>query len=272
MTENAANQFPHSSSVALSESRVSKIAAPSEGRIEYTDSRVPELRLRVTARGAKTWRLQKRFRGKLLRPTIGSWPDISVEVARDLARQKLLDIQAPEVRRRRATLREARDEMLSARDYKPKTAAGYIYDTDKYCAELLDRQMREITRQDVLDTFKSITAQSRANSAFRAVRAIYNFWAAVHDIDLKNPVKVLSDTRAWHRQRRRQTVVHAHQLPVWWQTIEEQLTGRLGDPRAQAAGRYLRLLLLTGLRPEELAALGTKPLPARTTTTKARCV
>jgi hypothetical protein len=58
---------------------------PSAGRLDLADLRSSGLSFRVTAAGAKSWNF--RFRdprsGKTTRATIGSYPDLSLAVARE---------------------------------------------------------------------------------------------------------------------------------------------------------------------------------------------
>lgn len=62
-----------------------------------------------------------------------------------------------------------------------------------------------------------------------------------------NPVKILSETRAWYRVDRRQTVIQHHQLSAWVSAV-------LSLP-SQDHRDYLMLVLLTGLRRGEALGL-----------------
>ncbi len=56
----------------------------------------------------------------------------------------------------------------------------------------------------------------------------------------ENPVKRLSQTRAWYRVERRQTYIKPHQLAEWYQGVVKLENEVLRD--------YLLLILFTGLR------------------------
>jgi integrase len=62
-----------------------------------------------------------------------------------------------------------------------------------------------------------------------------------------NPVKRLSQTRAWYRIERRQTFIQAHELAPWYQGVQELDNKTLQD--------YLLLIIFTGLRRQEAAKL-----------------
>ena len=64
-------------------------------------------------------------------------------------------------------------------------------------------------------------SEARANLAMRYLRALFNFAAAEYQddegkplVDI-NPVKKLSQTQAWYRVDRRQTVIKPHELGPW---------------------------------------------------------
>src|SRR4051794_26925636 len=68
---------------------------PATGRLEVWDTKQPGLALRVTPTGACTWSVRTRtVEGKRTRPTLGSWPDLSIRQARAAARIRLGEITA----------------------------------------------------------------------------------------------------------------------------------------------------------------------------------
>jgi len=88
-----------------------------------------------------------------------------------------------------------------------------------------------------------------ANLSMRVLRALFNFAAGKYEdsqgrsLIPENPVKRLSQTRAWHRVGKRTGHIKASQLAAWFQ-------GVLALPNET----HLQLLILTGLRREEAAA------------------
>lgn len=68
---------------------LNKIEPPKNGRDEYRDIRIPELILRVTSTGTKTFSVAKLVKGKKLRATLGRFPAITIEQARKKAREKV---------------------------------------------------------------------------------------------------------------------------------------------------------------------------------------
>ena len=92
-----------------------------------------------------------------------------------------------------------------------------------------------------------------ANLAMRVLRALFNFAAGQYEdaqgrsLIIDNPVKRLSQTRAWYRIERRQTFIKAHELADWYAGVQTLSNETLRD--------YLLLILFTGLRRQEAAKL-----------------
>ncbi|TID99820.1 integrase, partial [Legionella pneumophila] len=95
--------------------------------------------------------------------------------------------------------------------------------------------------------------EAYANLAMRVLRALFNFAAGQYEdaqgksLIMENPVRRLSQTRAWYRVERRQTYIKPHELEAWYAGLNKIENGTLRD--------YLLLILLTGLRREEAATL-----------------
>lgn len=87
----------------------------------------------------------------------------------------------------------------------------------------------------------------------RLLRALFNFAAGQYEdtqgksLITENPVKRLSQTRAWYRVERRQSFIKAHELAAWYLGVQQLQNEVLRD--------YLLLIILTGLRRQEAATL-----------------
>jgi hypothetical protein len=64
-------------------STLNNIQLPEKGRIEFRDTKVPELILRVTANGSKSFSAAKKIGCKNIRATLGSFPANTIEQARE---------------------------------------------------------------------------------------------------------------------------------------------------------------------------------------------
>jgi integrase len=135
--------------------------------------------------------------------------------------------------------------------------------------------MEVIDADAVTAKFTAIDSPSRANYAFRLVRALFNYAKSIKDdsgapIVEGNPVEVLSQRRIWHEDRPRREVIELAALPAWWKAVNA-LSGPAGTLRTDAGHfaegtaatnsngdtvkDYLIFLLLTGLRRSEAATL-----------------
>ena len=108
---------------------------------------------------------------------------------------------------------------------------------------------REVERRqkpgDAIAGTIRVTGEATANGAFRAFRALWNF-AAERDPELPaNPVRRLK--RQWFAVERRERMVRSDELPAFYRAVD-------GLP-SRTHRDYLLLLLFTGLRRNEAAAL-----------------
>ncbi|MCK4577390.1 MAG: tyrosine-type recombinase/integrase, partial [Candidatus Marinimicrobia bacterium] len=129
----------------------------------------------------------------------------------------------------------------------------------------MDRPLLTITREMVARRHKKLgeRSEARANLTFRYLRAVFNF-AAGQFTDAKgmplvtdNPVRRLSDTRAWYRVARRQTVIKPHQLKPWMKAVLS-LKEQSVQYTFETVSDFLMLVILTGLRRAEAETLRWK--------------
>jgi len=97
---------------------------------------------------------------------------------------------------------------------------------------------------------------AQSNLDMRVLRSLLNFAAGYYDdangdpLIKSNPVHRLSQTKAWFRVPRRQTIIKAHELPKWFQAVMNVENEVIRD--------YMLFLLLTGSRREEGMTLEVK--------------
>lgn len=251
------------------------------------------LRLRVTKAGGKHWQFETRLRsGKLFTRALGEWPTVTIEEARRKAHelrgmteqgidpreeearaQALRDAEASEIAAQSVTVNEAwtrymvegkppRKDAWKPR-YKADLAAmaapggvpkkrgdgltrpGPIY-------PLLSMRLADVN-EDTLAQWFDDEAQRGKHQATRALRMFQGFmrWCSARkeyrDLANRNATKAPVIIESLPRNKRRTDALEAAQVAGWWGGVE-QLNNR-------TASVYLRALLLTGARREELAAL-----------------
>ena len=256
------------------------------------DSEAPGLRVRITSAGAKSFVFEAKLNRQTIRRTIGDVKVWSIEQARTEARRLavLLDNgQDPrEIQRQQQAAKAAERAAASAKALtvgevwplylesgKPKRRDAwkprYRADLEAMAAPGGEPKKRGqgITRQGPLypllalplsgvneDTLKIWYDREAVAGKHQAARALMMFRGFLRWCSARPEFRSLIDRDAGKAaaivenlpsSTRRTDALEAAQVPGWWAGVE-QLSNR-------TASAYLRVLLLTGARREELAAL-----------------
>ncbi len=250
----------------LTKSTVDKIEPPKDrDQAFYRDDQLKGFAVRVTASGIKSFVVEKLVSHKVRRMTLGRYGELTVEQARKEA-QKLLGKIAtgidPIAEKKSAkasvvTLGEVFQDYINARkNLKPKTLYDYKNVMRLAFTEWKNKPLLSITKDKVIkyhETFGHKHGTAYANQAMRVLRALFNFAAGQYEdaagrsLITENPVKRLSQARAWYRIERRQTFIKSHELAAWSKSVMDLQNETLRD--------YLLLILFTGLRRQEAAQL-----------------
>jgi len=245
------------------------------GRQRYKDSKLPGFFLRVGA-DKKVYFVEKKINGRALKYTIGAHGQITTEQARKEA-QRLLGQMATgrnpaaekkAKRQGRITLKTVFGDFLDTRKaLSEKTIYDYRRIFEAVFNDWQSKNITEINKDMISRKHKSIgkkNGQAYSNLAMRFLRSLFNFAAGKYEtaggkpLIQENPVKVLSQTRAWYRVERRQTVIKAHELPAWYQAVN--------DLDNEIFKTYFLVLLFTGLRRNEAATLQWKQIDFKSKT------
>ena len=256
------------------------------------DSEAPGLRVRVTAAGAKSFVYEAKLNRQTIRRTIGDVKLWSIEQARTEARRLAVVLdggQDPrEIERQQLATKAAEkaaataqavtvgdvwpqylengrpkrrdawkpryradlETMVAPGGEKKKRGQGVIRPGPLY--PLLALPLAGVN-EDTLKIWYDREAQAGKHQAARALMMFRGFlrWCAARpeyrnmtDRDAGKAAAILEDLPS---NTRRTDALEAAQVPGWWAGVE-QLSNR-------TASAYLRALLLTGARREELAAL-----------------
>ncbi len=251
------------------------------------------LRLRITQAGGKHWQFETRLRsGKLFTKALGEWPTISIDEAKAEAhRLRGLTKQGQDPRVLERQQQEEKAAKLAAetaqaitvgdiwprylQEGKPKRKdawkPGYRASLDVMSTPggvpkkrgqgltrpgplfpLLALKLADVT-EDALQIWFEREAVAGKHQAARALMMFRGFmrWCAgrpeyrhLIDRDAGKAPAILENLPS---NTHRTDAIEAAQLPGWWKSVEE-LSNR-------TASVYLRAMLLTGARREELAGL-----------------
>lgn len=256
--------------IKLTTTCVRELEHPEVGQVIYFDTKLSGFGLRV-GRSKKSYFAEKRVDRRTRRVTIGSSDLYSCEQARREAQSIMgkmasgIDPNAERTERcaRGMTLDAAATEFFAMRELAERTEYNYRLMLQMAFGDWLQRPMKDITGEMVMRRFREVTeanGPAYANHATRAFRSIWNFararFRAPNGGHLlpECPVQRISEARMWNRVERRQTLIKRTELPGWYRAVME-LQSEAYPEAAEAVRDYLLLLLFTGLRRGEAAAL-----------------
>ena len=279
--------------IRLTAGRVADFTCPADKAQAFLwDTDTPTLALRVTPTGRKTYVFEARLNGATIRISIGTLADWPIEKARTGAQnlKRLVDggIDPRQVERDRLVAEAAVKAAAIAQavtvgdvwpryllEGKPKRKDAfkprYLVDLKAMAAAGGEKKKRGagLTRPGPLypllaltlaqvneDTLKSWFDREALAGKHQAARALMMFrgflrWCSAkpeyRDLVDRDAGKAAAIVEALPSNTRRTDALEAAQVPGWWAGVEE-LSNR-------TASVYLRALLLTGARREEVAAL-----------------
>lgn len=234
-------------------------------QIFYRDDQLKGFALRVTASGTKSFVVEKNIDNKVRRITLGKYGALTVEQARKEAQKVIGQIatginpiaEKQALKINSITLDEVFNDYKQARkSLKHNTLYNYERVLTIAFAGWENKPLLSITKDKVAKHHEKLgkeNGKAYANLAMRLLRALFNFAAGQYEdaqgkaLITDNPVKRLSQTRAWYRVERRQTFIKVHELAPWYMGVQQLQNEVLRD--------YLLLILLTGLRRQEAATL-----------------
>jgi integrase len=240
----------------LTDAAIKPLALPAgvNDKILFDDA-LPGFGLRIREGGKRTWIVQYRVGAKQRRVTLGTTATLDADKARKAAKTALSkthlgrDPQAEKVEARAqaaVTLGSVVDSYLeryATKRLKPSTLADVKRYLRRHWGVLARLQAGKVTRADVAGRLSGIANESgvyAANRARAALSALYA-WAIAEGLVDANPVV---GARKAADEVARDRVLANEELSLIWRHAGE------GD-----FGAILRLLILTGQRREEVAAM-----------------
>lgn len=243
--------------IRMNKRTVETIPNPKSGQKFYWDKQLTGFGVKAT-KSTKSYIVEGQVFRRRRRYVIGRVEVFSPEIARKKAIEVLGEMANgidPNRRKRGEliediTVQSAFQKFFAMKvNLSPITVSSYRRTCDLYLKSWASKPITEITRQMVLTRHRKITdahGAVTANNVFRHFRSVYNFTAASFDEFPPNPVTILTQARAWHKERRRQSVVPAHLLPDWWQAVMRE---------DETTRDVLLVALFTGMRRSEVLAL-----------------
>lgn len=269
------------------------IPIPENGkRDEYADDTVKGLRLRVTSKGKKTFCVVVKKESKFYRISLGTFPAMSVEQARELAYNAINEVaitrrnpneKRREEKKKTVTLGEAMNEYIASRSssgrIKDSTKEKYKDTLQNYSGDWMDIQLAALTRELVEIRHRTITEQgiwfggparrkqkgskAQADLWARVFRAVYRYAYDSHRDKSGGrllpdpPTSILSTKRLWNGNTRKTTRIRNSDLGRWLDAVEavRKRAEEVREDIAHAICDAVDVALFTGLRRSEIFGL-----------------
>ncbi|PYC47266.1 integrase [Litorivita pollutaquae] len=222
-----------------------------EKRIDFRDTIVPGLVLRVSTSGTKTFSFHKRIGGKMKRLTIGRFGTFTLTQARERARQILYEVETGRFEANTGIETEAKPTLGEViPDYIEKHAKVHNRDW-KNKARLLGKfsglygkRIDEITRADVVKACDVIhkSAPVSANRALAHLKHLMG-WCVERGMIDASPI---AGMKPLSKERSRERVLTDVELGVLWAAC---------DAEGYPFGDCMKLLILSGQRRAEVAEM-----------------
>ena len=153
------------------------LPAPNSGFDVVQDISEPRLRMYVTSRGVKTFFVRKRIGGRDRRIIIGNYPDMDIEQARDSVSSVLASAaEKPKTRRRKISFGRLTDMYLNERVRRSEDGMVKLRRAiERHLGELDEKNISEVTFEDVMDVIGSIHGAAIARRMQELVQSIFKY-------------------------------------------------------------------------------------------------
>lgn len=276
----------------ITKTEIDKLPLPAKGEKLYRDDRLRGFGVRVTARGSKTFFVERDIKAKTIRISIAPTNVISVDAARKQATALLAQMHEGIDPRETAkankaysvTLREIMQNYLAHKQtrngpLKDRTKKDIAYHMENSFAAWIDRPAKDITREVCLTRFRALTegglrgnrtAPSQANQAFIVLRALINHAREMHAVEnadgevdyplfAVNPVSRMFKLQKPNPEKARTGNVPADKIGAVWAMLTGAIDSHMGVNwhgwGSSAANDIVGFLILTGARWSEAAKL-----------------
>ena len=223
---------------------------PSNQRQEVPDGGLNGLYLVIQPSGVKSFALRYRHNGRTRKLTLGRFPQISIQGARERAREALERLSYgddPGRQKDNPARFEAAFSLFMERHVSQTRGTyetGRIYKHDLLPA-FKGKLLSDIARRDVISLLDDIVDRGAPIMANRVLAVLRKFfsWAVSRDLTKNNPCEGLKPPS---KQTSRDRILAEDEIRVFWQACNE-----LGYPY----GTYFQFLLLSAQRRTEVSEM-----------------
>ncbi len=153
------------------------LPTPATGFDVVQDISEPRLRMYVTSRGAKTFFVRKRVRGRDKRIIIGSYPDMDIEVARSMVATVLDDASKKiPVRRKKLSFKEIWELYLKNQVRRCEDSEVKLVRAVKlHLGDLFDKNISDVSQSDVQNVIEKINGKAIAARMQEVLASIFKY-------------------------------------------------------------------------------------------------
>ena len=219
--------MPKPVKIAFTKAALQRIAPPKQGRIYHYDTKTAGLAVCVTSGGSRTFYYYRKIDGRPVRVRIGTFPDLSVENARDAAKRLTLAVargEDPQALKRAKATETTLGELF---DYWMTTHAGphkKSASTDRqrwnaYLSQWSNRRLSSIKPADVRALHLRMKETPYvANRAVALLRSMYNIAAAELGYKGDNPARGIKKFKEESRDR----FLMPDELPAFFKALDSE--------------------------------------------------
>ncbi|MGW8158408.1 MAG: tyrosine-type recombinase/integrase [Desulfoprunum sp.] len=169
--------------VNFTKAAIERMVSPESGRLYVYDEKESGLLLQITPNGRRTFQLYRKFQGRPVRVTIGTYPEYTVEQARKKAREIKTDMGAG--KNPNDTLRSQREEMTFGglfEQYMTRHAKvnkrSWREDQrqyDQYLGKFANKRLSDITKKDIAALHSKVgkEAKTAANRLLSLLSSVF---------------------------------------------------------------------------------------------------
>ena len=245
-----------SNKINFTKANIESLPLPDAGkRADYWDTKKTGLAVRVASTGVKTFCVLRKVGGKLERVTIGKFPAVTIEQARDKADEVNALIakgENPNDQRRRdraeMTFSKFWDEYMSQYSRvhkKPRTIQEDEKTYKNYLSSLGTCKLSKITKEDCKALHREIAKRTSGATANRAIAVLSGALGFAQDAGYltDNPARAVKRFKEIARDR----YIQSDEMMPFWQAL-------LDEPNRDFADFFM-IALLTGQRRADVLAM-----------------
>jgi len=225
---------------------------PAQGQVFVRDEELRGFALRITT-GSKTFILEREINGRVRRMSLGRYGPLTVEQARELAKQKIGEIAKGtdpaddrQVRRKSATFGELEQLYLTRHAIHKKSASNDVTMFTLHLAAWRSRKLTTITKADVCSRHAEMGATGSTTNANRMVALVRCLFNCAYDWGLFTGVNPASRMKMF-KEISRDRFVTPDELPRLWTALTH-------EPNPYVRGAFF-VGLFTGARRSEVLSM-----------------